>query len=468
MLHYSSFKSFLVLTILIFLFTSCKKESVINGSNALLLTSEDTLHFDTVFTSVGSVTQSFKIFNPNDQKIRLSAIELSGRESSSFKINVNGLFGSSFRNIDIAANDSIYVFVSVTINPNSINLPFIVQDSILIEYNTNQTFVQLDAYGKNANFLSNFVISKDTVWNNNLPFVVLGSLEVKQGRTLTINKGVQIYVHADAPILINGTLKVLGEKYDSTKVTFTGDRLDEPYNYFPGSWPGIFFATTSVNSELHYTNIRNATQGVILNAPAINNKSKLQMFECIIDNSYDAGVYSVNSSLYAQNCLITNCGASNITLKGGSYNFIHCTVAGFNTQYLYHALPVLFISDTDDNATQFTVQASFTNCIIYGESGLSGDEQSISKIGNQNFSVTYTNTLFKGEQNSLVQYNNCVQNENPAFSLINIEDNEFDFHLQPSSPCINSAVPTSLQTDLDGNLRNNSGNKPDIGCYEAE
>ena len=42
---------------------SCKKESFITDQNAQLSFSADTIHFDTVFTSTGSVTHFFKVFN---------------------------------------------------------------------------------------------------------------------------------------------------------------------------------------------------------------------------------------------------------------------------------------------------------------------------------------------------------------------------------------------------------------------
>src|SRR5437763_4552219 len=44
--------------------------------------------------------------------------------------------------------------------------------------------------------------------NNNLPFVILGGLTVDSNVTLTIQKGCKIFCHADAPIVINGSLKV--------------------------------------------------------------------------------------------------------------------------------------------------------------------------------------------------------------------------------------------------------------------
>ena len=44
---------------------SCKKEIFISSRDAKLNTSVDSLHFDTVFTSTGSVTHFFRIYNEN-------------------------------------------------------------------------------------------------------------------------------------------------------------------------------------------------------------------------------------------------------------------------------------------------------------------------------------------------------------------------------------------------------------------
>ena len=61
--------------------------------------SADTLKYDTVFTSVGSVTQSFKIINENNQKLRLSSVKLMGGAASAFKMNVDGIATSEATNI---------------------------------------------------------------------------------------------------------------------------------------------------------------------------------------------------------------------------------------------------------------------------------------------------------------------------------------------------------------------------------
>src|SRR6476620_7298831 len=160
------------------IFFSCKKDSFISSTDARLAVSADTLNFDTVFTTAGSVTQRFKIYNLNDQKLLVSKIKLMGGPSSSFKINVDGVAAPEVNNLEIAANDSLYVFVQVNIDPAAGNLPFLISDSILINYNDHDKFVQLQAYGQNANFLRKTKITGNVTWTNDLPYVILGGLVI--------------------------------------------------------------------------------------------------------------------------------------------------------------------------------------------------------------------------------------------------------------------------------------------------
>ena len=184
---------FFMLVLFCLYFSSCQKDTFITSENAKISTSVDSLTYDTVFTSIGSITQSFKINNLNNQKLLLSKIELMKGSASAFKININGIAADQVSNLEVAANDSIYVFVSVNINPNLTNLPFIVTDSIQIIYNGNSQFVKLEAYGQNANFLRNKIITGNITWSNNLPYVILGGLRIDSTASLTIEAGCKIY-----------------------------------------------------------------------------------------------------------------------------------------------------------------------------------------------------------------------------------------------------------------------------------
>ncbi|HAI84824.1 MAG TPA: hypothetical protein DCL43_14260, partial [Chitinophagaceae bacterium] len=77
MKRYANFNNSVLLIALLVLH-ACTKNNFITSADALLRANIDTLSFDTVFTSTGSVTKSFKIFNLNDQKLRLSSVTLGG------------------------------------------------------------------------------------------------------------------------------------------------------------------------------------------------------------------------------------------------------------------------------------------------------------------------------------------------------------------------------------------------------
>src|SRR5689334_16961675 len=94
--------STLSLSVLLF---SCQKQSFITSPNARVTITADTLRYDTLFTSTGSITQSFKIINENDQKLEVSSVTLGGGVASAYRINVDGFTGPKVDNLEIAAND---------------------------------------------------------------------------------------------------------------------------------------------------------------------------------------------------------------------------------------------------------------------------------------------------------------------------------------------------------------------------
>ena len=462
-----------LIIILLFFTVSCKKETFISSGNAKLSTSTDTIFFDTLFTSVGSVTQYFRIYNNNDQKLRLTNIQLTGGTNSFYRINVDGFTGPNVSNIEIEANDSVYVFVTVKIDPTLLNIPFIIQDSVRIEYNGNVKWVQLESWGQNANFYRSKIISGNETWTNNKPYVILNGLQVTPGATLTINKGTRVYVHADAPLIIDGTLKVMGEKYDSTRVVFRGDRLDEPYRDFPAAWPGIYFRETSSNNELNFANIKNAYQGIVTVRPSINGNPKLTLNECIIDNCYDAGILGVESDIKAKNCLISNCGKNLVLVHGGKYDFNHCTVVTISNNFITHKEPVLYISNfiLDGNTVlSSSIFGIFKNCIFWGENGTVDDEVVVAKQGAGPLDITFQNCLWKVKKDPAltagVKVSNIILNQSPSFDTLNIQKNFYSFRLKDGSRAINTGTATGILLDLDGNPR--PVGIPDIGSYEKQ
>ena len=453
------------LILILFLF-ACRKETFTTNPDDRLRVDVDTLHFDTVFTTAGSTTHYFKIFNDNKKGIHVSAVQLKGGVSSPFKINVNGQAGTSISNLDIADGDSAYVFVSVHLNPSAAALPFVVRDSIEIAYNGNTKLVQLEAYGRNAHFFRSRIITGNEVWNNDLPYVILGGLEIAPDATLTINKGCRIYAHADAPLIVNGSLQVLGEKWDSTRVVFTGDRLDEPYRDYPAGWPGIFFNSSSKDNILNYAIVKNAYQAVVVQAPSLNANPKLSVSQTIIDNAYDAGLLGAYTSIKAQNLLINNCGKNLVLVSGGNYDFNHCTITAFSNFLMPHNDPVLTLSDYFNQSPPNSLNAVFRNCIFWGDGGQVENEVELLKKGTS-VNVQFNNVLWKQKENpSGVTITNSINDQDPLFDTVNTEKNSYSFRLKENSPALNKGMNTSVTLDLDGNKR--PVGAPDLGAYEKQ
>ncbi|MFT3682990.1 MAG: hypothetical protein QM791_22210 [Ferruginibacter sp.] len=455
------------------LYTSCKKDGFTTAPDAKIFLSADTLKYDTVFTTRGSITQAFKINNTNSQKLLLSTVKLMGGNSSEYKINVNGVAAQEVNDIEIAANDSMYVFVTVNINPTAANLPFIVRDSILVTYNGNNRYVQLEAFGQNAHFLRNEIIKNNTTWTDDLPYVILGGIQVDTGVRLTINEGCKIYCNAAAPVLVDGTLTINGSK--EKPVVFTGDRLDEDYRDFPASWPGIYFRGTSKNSIFNFTTIKNAYQAVAVQGAPDNNNPKLRLHQCIIDNAYDAGLICVNTVVFADNTLISNCGSNINIILGGAYDFTHCTVAAYST-YITHKKPVLTASnfaEIDGTVYKADLTAYFTNCIFWGEDGNVKDEIDLKKDAANKFDVLFDHCLYKAENElplAPAALTGSIRNQAPLFDSLDVTKNYFDFRFTknggPAIDAGNTATQPSFPRDLDDRLRTDG--KPDIGCYEKQ
>ena len=431
----------------------------------MLATSTDTLRFDTVFATTGSITQAIKIFNTNKETIRISSIRLLGGAASAFKININGTPGPTRENLEIAPADSAYIFVMATAPVASATTPFLLQDSVAILYNGNTKKIQVEAYGQNAHFLRRYVVTANEVWKAGLPYVILDGLTVAPNAHLTIDAGCKLYFHAAAPLVVNGTLTVQGEKWDSTRVVFTGDRLDAPYRNLPGTWPGIVFKNESHDNRLHYAVLKNAYQAIAVEASPLNNK--LTLHETLIDNAYDAGIIATNTNMTAQNILVSNCGR-NLVLQGGDYTFTHATVASFSTQYLPHKEPVLTISNATERGNAVNVNAVFQNCIFWGENGGAVPEEVVvTRSGNASCTVLFDGVLWplaSVPDGATALLPPIMQD--PAFDSVNIENGFYDFHLKETSPALNSGVASTVSLDLDGRPR--PVGKPDLGAYENQ
>jgi hypothetical protein len=216
--------------------------------------------------------------------------------------------------------------------------------------------------------------------------------------------------------------------------------------------------------------VSNAYQAVVCEFPSVNANPKLTLNECIIDNAYDIGVYGLQSSVTARNCLISNCGKDLVLALGGNYQFTHCTMASVSSSFIAHKDPALYVSNyLLQGTTLFTdnLVASFKNCIAWGANGTVDDEVVVGKQGTNSFSVSFDNCLWKVKNNPAnITANNIIANQDPLFDSINVQKSIFSFRLKDGSPAINKGIATATTLDLDGNPR--PVGLPDIGCYEKQ
>ncbi len=480
-------------------FSSCRKKDDIDDDPSVKLAfSTDSIIFDTVFTTVGSVTKYLTVYNRNDKSVKISTIRLIGGSQSPYRINIDGDPAVIKSNVEIAGNDSLFMFVRVVIDPNNTSAPFIVSDQIEFETNGNLQDVDLMAYGQNAIFFITekhqgfpipYVIvageNEHTTWTDSLPIVIYnphnetGFAVVDSTGSLTITEGAKIYFHNQTGLWVYryGTLKVKGTK--DSPVTFQGDRLEPYYQDLPGQWDRIWINEGSIDNEINYAIIKNGFIGIQAETFAFDGVSDMQLLlsNTIIDNMTGIGLLTRFYKVFGYNNVISNCGEYGIALTwGGVYDFRQCTFANYWNSSVRQS-PNLFINnyyeDYEGNQTVFEMNTYLGNCINYGDLD---QEFEIEKISGANFTQKFENCLLRTTTDISDQniYPGCIKNEIPEF--VNIYK---DYHLDTLSPATKAGnlsiitpgqglppyFPPEISNDLDGINRTNTGN-PDIGAYQ--
>lgn len=481
-----SFLAVVCVTLLLFMGAGCKKERLLTSGGELRF-SADTLTFDTVFTAEGSFTAAVKIFNPQDQKIVISSVRLQNGAASFFRLNVDGFPGNEVKNLEVAANDSIYVFATVKIDPTSENSPFFIEDKLIATLNGNDFSIPVTAYGQNAHYVIGtpqvpYHFTRDTVFATDKPYVFRWGAWIDPGVTVTIPGKSRIYMHQYTRLVVDGTLKVMGTATDS--VVFQGDRLDRAYfgyEGYPGEWGGIYINSRSKGSELHYTTLKNGGNSALGAVPAIievyvdsvgGSVPQLLMDGVTIQNSIGYGVAAYGGSIKAQNCLVHTCGAPAVALLlGGNYQLDNCTFVNYGSDKVAHvenpSLVLLnyYKASTDSPLLPGAMNATLRNCVVYGSLQ---NEVVIDSVDLAPCSVALQNCVLKVDPNTVrpwVVQSSVQYNADPMFEKTETE--KWNFRVKSGSPLIDAGVDIpSITQDLAGKSRRNG--PQDIGAYEFQ
>ena len=449
--------------------SNCKKDKLLTNISATLEFSTDTVLFDTVFTTIGSTTKYFKIYNNNSGKLIVSDIGLAGGTQSQFRINVDGSPGVSFSEVEIEANDSLFVFVEVTVDPNNSNNPLVVEDSILFLTNGNEQRVLLNAWGQDAYFHVNEIVQG--TWANDKPHVIYGIAAVgypglDSNLTLTIPAGTKVHGHNSARLLVyKGSLLVNGSV--GNPVEFSQDRTADfllyPADSVAGQWRGIYFIEP-LTSNIDYAEIKNAVIGIQIDTAG--NGTTVNLNSVKIDNSLYAGILTQGANVTAVNCLFGNSAQYSAVISiGGSVNFDHCTFGNYWSSTRNSGLFAFsdyYESGSTIQYRPFTT-ATFTNSIIYGnnDNEFVIDTLARSLAGSAPV-FNFANCLIKTDMTiaNANFFSNCITNSDPLF----VNPYGWDYHVPSNSSAVGQAFGSTTGNDLDGNGR--FGNT--IGCYEYQ
>ncbi len=475
---------------------ACRKNNVSTDPGARLAFSQDTVFFDTVFATIGSTTKALRIYNNNNRPVVVSNVELEGGVNSPYRINLDGIPGDNFTDVEIAAGDSLWMFIEVTVDPGNINTPFIVEDRIRFTTNGNEQSVELVGWGQDAHFHGGpgalTVLDCNEVWNADKPHVVYGIVAVDEGCNLTINEGTQVYCHARSGIYVfKGTLDVNGAHMN--EVVFQGDRLEPDFNDLPGQWGielafefetefGVEQATVarggiwlmeSSGSEIDWAIIKNGNIGVQVDTTGTSGDA-LQLRNTIIQNMGVIGLLGQGAHISGENTLIANCGQSCAAFTiGGRYQFAYSTFANYFTGGGNRQSPTFVLNnyyfDVNDVLQVRTLNNTwFHNCIIYGNNAALSDFNEffvdIEQEQFQDYRFEFCAVDTDQDLSDPLRFNQMVNGVNPPF----VAAEAADFHLSASTSTWNAGFVspsfTPLQ-DLDALTRNLPGRK---GCYETD
>jgi len=468
----------LLLLLQAMMFSSCRKEEDFDTSPSLKLSfSEDSVLFDTVFSTLGSATRILMVYNSSKKPVLISAAGLEKGPESQFRLNVDGISSHLANDIEIGAEDSIYVFVKVRVDPTSQNSPLVVTDRLFFETNGNLQTVDLVAWGQDAHYIvaNKFVEglppyrivasgNQTVTWSNDKPFLIYGYAVVDSLGVLNIEKGCRIHFHNNSGLWVYrfGSLRVNGTLDE--RVVFQGDRLEESYQDVSGQWDRIWLNEGSVDNVINYAVIKNGFIGLQLETLLSSEGNKLMLSNTVIHNMSGWGIFTRFYRLEAWNCEISGCGLDNVYLStGGDYDFRHCTMGNYWSGTV-RKTPAVLISNFYKNEYTQTLytgdlkRAFFGNCIIYGNLE---DEFITAKEEGVMFNYRLDHCLVKTAHvsDSLVS---CIRNQDPLF--LDIE--KHDYTLKESSPARGAGsveIATPFPNDLPGNPRLPS---PDLGAYQ--
>lgn len=436
--------------------TGCIEDGFTSNSNDQPEYSVDTLRLGSTFTAEGTPTHTFKVFNRHDKGLVISRIAFRNEaDADIFRLNVDGLSGKSFDNVEIRANDSIFVLVEATLPENGLTEPVDMDAPLDFLVNGRTSTVVINAVGCDVERLRGDVLTSSMTLSSAKPYQIFDSLVVAEGAELTIPAGASLHFHSGAELRVRGSLKIEGTA--DAPVTLVGDRFGQvvgriPYDVMSNQWGGVTFYATSRDNRMSHASIRNTSFGVRIDSVDINmSEPVLALVNCQLRNSAGSVLTAVYAPVEAVGCEFADAPQGVVVLHGGRHSFNHCT---FANNYLFASITGAMLSMSGDG-----IGVDVSNSIIYGI----GPQIAPADISGMDVGIRCT--LLKPAGSDDDNFVSCVWDTDPLFRT---ERSEylFDYRLLEDSPAIGAADPALTDprtaSDFYGNPR---GSSPELGAY---
>ena len=417
---------------------SCIEDDFTTSPGDVLDFNMDTVAFDTVITLQGTATKQLVVYNHSRKQINISSIKVAGISSKGhFYLNVDGIKGDTFHDVEIRGNDSIYIFIEAKLDEMEQDSPTWLEDRLEFVTNGMSQKVSLTAWGQDVIRLVGDTIDSNRRFTANKPYLIYDTLFVAPDDTLTLDAGTTLLFHDKAALRCAGTMIANGTA--EAPITFRGDRLDHivgetGFDMMSGQWGGIIFTPPTTGNVLRHVVMKGSTIGMHCSDTAYSENSKcaLKLVNCVLTNS-------------ATNCLVTSaCYVEAIGTEfsdaaqqvfyvtGGKVVASHCT---FANNYLFDLPSDTIVNVFDvkyNDGTIGKVKADFNNCIIYGM------PPEINK-GVVHMDVYLRYCLLKSKKEDDAHFINCIWGD-PCFLTMR-DDQLFDYRLGNESGAIGKGNP---------------------------
>ncbi|TAF67660.1 MAG: hypothetical protein EAZ55_01175 [Cytophagales bacterium] len=424
---------------------ACTFEELSVETNAVQLSfSEDIIIFDTVLAGFRTTTQRLRVYNPSAKTIYIDYIGLKNATNSPFSLMIRGKKATTFSNVELLGRDSLLILVEATFAntlQSEINQRL---DSLIFTQKDQTQTVLLLAWGQPVELIRQGSIAQNTFWSKNKPYVVMDSVVVQVGATLTIEDSARVFFFNQAYMQVYGNLKAVGQA--QKWIQMRGFRQEAELSEQAGQWQGIRLAANST-AELQFVELKNAQTALWLQGKGIEATPSYQLRNVLIQNMTQYGIRADNADWYAENLLVNFCTQALVyCTQGGRSEIIHATL--FNAEG--RVSPSVVINDL-----KTVLQLKWTNTIVWG----SRNEEF--SLPTSNLSATWQHCLVKSLLTSVFEGNQNIRNTDPLF----VDTKNRDFILKTNSPAIGKASEGSVSKDIRGKTRLSP---KDIGAYESD